>query len=309
MDAQAQSTHAELLFDGACGFSLRAAVSDVTALIPFLFPFGEGKLHLRYAAAVEIHAQRDERVTFLMHLADQTPNFFAVQEQLARPRRLVIPAVSEFIRADVHVVEPHFAIFYASEAVANVGCGGTQGLHFSAREHNARFEGLMNMVVVACFAVGRYQAILVLTHSVSPPPTGVSMDKLERDPGCITGVQSFHSQFQIYRLAHCNNDRQEKEDRRNDSRKPLQRSIEASCLIEEHLGSATDGSQTFSFALLEQNHNHESNGYDKLQNVQQRVQGAIAPPLRVKRTPLLYHSCRALTMNIRPSTAYDYAKL
>ena len=77
------------------------------------------------------------------------------------------------------------------------------------------------------------------------------------------------------------------------------RFIEAFSLVEEHLGSATDGSQTFSLAFLEQNHPDESNGYDKLQNVQQRVQGAIAPPFRVKRTPLLYHSCRALTMKIR----------
>src|SRR5438046_2225171 len=95
------------------------------------------------AIAREVHAQRDERVSLLPHLADEARDLLAVQQQLARAHRLVVHEVALGVRRDVHVLQPRLVPVDAHEAVAQVAPARADRLHLRAGRHHARLVRLI----------------------------------------------------------------------------------------------------------------------------------------------------------------------
>ena len=78
-----------------------------------------------------------------------------MEQELPRPQRVVVEAVSLVVGADVHADQKHLAVFNAAEAVLQVDLPLPQGLHFRSRQGDSRFVGFMNKIIVARFAVVR----------------------------------------------------------------------------------------------------------------------------------------------------------
>src|SRR6266436_7876228 len=88
---------------GARYLALRVSLRDRLSLVVLLLPSAQPELDLRVVAR-EVHAQRDQRVSLLAHLADEARDLFAMQQQLARSKGLVVHEVGLGIWRDVHVL-------------------------------------------------------------------------------------------------------------------------------------------------------------------------------------------------------------
>src|SRR3954453_5604426 len=120
------------------------AALDRLALVVVLLAFRKAHRHL-HAAVLEIEPRRDQRHPLLDGLADQLSDLVAVEQQLAAAQRLVLGIAAVAVRADVHVVQEHFAVLDAREAVAQVHTAFANGLPLGAEQHEARLEGLAQM--------------------------------------------------------------------------------------------------------------------------------------------------------------------
>ena len=76
-----------------------------------------------------------------------------MQQQLAPAQRLVIRIAAMAVRTDVDVVEKHFAVFDAGEAVAQVHASFANRLDLGAEQHQPRLEALEQVEVVKGFPV------------------------------------------------------------------------------------------------------------------------------------------------------------
>ena len=71
--------------------------------------FGQGKLHLDYAA-FEIQLQRNQRLPFFRHAADKTPDLRFVEQQASFAHGLVIEMGRVLIEINVDIVQKHLAV-------------------------------------------------------------------------------------------------------------------------------------------------------------------------------------------------------
>ena len=76
-----------------------------------------------------------------------------MQQQLARPARLVIEAVGLQIFGDIGVEEPDLAALLARIALPDRRLAAAQRLHLGAGQRDAGLEGLADLVVEARLAV------------------------------------------------------------------------------------------------------------------------------------------------------------
>src|SRR5487761_1672040 len=86
--------------EGAGHLALRVSVGNRLALVIRLAPARDRQLQFR-APSLEIQPQRHERETLLLGLGHQLLDLIAMEQQLARPRRLVVEAVALCIGSDV----------------------------------------------------------------------------------------------------------------------------------------------------------------------------------------------------------------
>jgi hypothetical protein len=63
-----------------------------------------------------------------------------VRQQLARALRIGHVERRLFVRADVQVVEPQFAVVHPREGVGEIRVARAERLHFRSDENEARFE-------------------------------------------------------------------------------------------------------------------------------------------------------------------------
>jgi len=129
--------------------------------VPFvkgLLAFCEADQHLG-PAANEIDLERDERETLLRHFPGKLADLFLMQQELARPERVVVRQIALGIVADVPVQQEHLLVLHDGVAVGQVREPQAQGLHFRADKGDPRFNSLFDEVVVVRFAVRGYCAI------------------------------------------------------------------------------------------------------------------------------------------------------
>src|SRR5438105_15000237 len=85
-------------------FSLGVPFRDRLALVELALASGQADLDLGMVAG-EVNAQRDERVTLLLDLADQARDLLAVQHELARTQRVMVLDVALSIWRCVNVLQ------------------------------------------------------------------------------------------------------------------------------------------------------------------------------------------------------------
>src|SRR5258708_13956305 len=89
--------------------ALPVAILDRLALVVGLLAGDQGDLDLGAAARIEIELQRHDRAALALDGADQLVDLLAVQQELARPARLMIEAVARGVFGDVGIDQPGFA--------------------------------------------------------------------------------------------------------------------------------------------------------------------------------------------------------
>ena len=93
----------------AGALALPVAVLDGLALVVRLLAGDQRDLDLGAAARVEIDLQRHDGAALALDGADQLADLLAMQQQLARPARLVIEAVARGVFRDMGVDQPGLA--------------------------------------------------------------------------------------------------------------------------------------------------------------------------------------------------------
>ena len=75
-------------------------------------------------------------------------DFLGVQQELARPFRLVVEAIALAVFRNIGVVEDHLAVAVGGGvALGDIGLAGAQGFDLGAGQGDARLESLADLVV------------------------------------------------------------------------------------------------------------------------------------------------------------------
>jgi len=91
-----------------------------------------------------------------------------MQQQLSRSFRLVILEIAMGVLVNVRVVQPHLIIIDPRKCIAYLSTTRPQRLDLGAVEHDARFEGLQDMIVPPRFGVGENVCHKRGTQKVAP---------------------------------------------------------------------------------------------------------------------------------------------
>jgi hypothetical protein len=92
----------------------------------------------------------------------------AMHEQFARTIGVVgADAVSELVRRDVHTIEPHLTVENAGERLCDLGVPFAERLDLAAAEHDARLEGVDDVVVAVRAAVTRDEFVARFVGAVA----------------------------------------------------------------------------------------------------------------------------------------------
>src|SRR5438445_1972969 len=148
---------------GPRDFAFGVALGDRLSLVVLLLATRESYLHLRVVAR-KVHAQRNERISLLAHLADQARDLLAVQQQLARPHRLVVHDVGLLVRRDMHVLQPRrvAAAVDSYEPIAEVRGSVAHRFDLGPGELDPSLELLVYEVVVVSAPIDRNVALALI---------------------------------------------------------------------------------------------------------------------------------------------------
>src|ERR1051326_588916 len=140
--------------NGACHFPFGVATPSGLPLVVQLFALAERQRHLRYSVA-EVELERNERQPLPFDGSDETTDFLAMEQQLARSLGFVVRITAPFIGRDVHVDEEDLAIANDSVRVSNVGFAVPERFHLSAGENDAGLPRIEDLVIKSRALVAR----------------------------------------------------------------------------------------------------------------------------------------------------------
>jgi hypothetical protein len=139
-------------FEHPVHLPLLLAVADALALVELAFALGQGKRDLGLAG-FEVELQRHQRVSLLVRFGVQARDLPFVQEELSHPQGLMVVVVGKGVGADVHLVEPDFAVLDLGVGVFQVGFPQPQGLNLGAGQHEPGLVLVDDEVIVPRLAV------------------------------------------------------------------------------------------------------------------------------------------------------------
>src|ERR1700730_11062085 len=142
--------------------ALPVAILDRLALVVGLLAGDQGDLDLGAAARIEIELQRHDGAALALDGADQLVDLLAVQQELARPARLMIEAVARGVFGDVGIDQPGLAALLGDIGFGDRAAPPAQRLDLGAGQRQPSLEGLLDEVVVPRLAVlGHHRAVQV----------------------------------------------------------------------------------------------------------------------------------------------------
>src|ERR1044072_8560647 len=174
--------HSSLEF--ALDLAPHVAFGDLLTAVATLLAAGQGQLHLR-ARVLEVDPGRDQGQAPLRGLADQALDLRPVQEQLARPLRLVVLAAGRLIRGGGELAQPDLAVVDDRVGVSHLRFPVAQRLDLGAAQDDPRLELLDQHEFVAGAPVGgdvaggRLALLLPLLRHLPPP---AAPDRPGREP-------------------------------------------------------------------------------------------------------------------------------
>ena len=139
---------------GACHVALVVTLACVVAFVVEFLPLSEGQGNFS-APTLEIQFKRNESESLALDSADHLADLLAMQQELARARRLVVDVATAFVGRDMQVDEIDFAIANYAVCVGDVRLAIAQRFHFCPGERDAGFPGFQKLVVVRRPAVLR----------------------------------------------------------------------------------------------------------------------------------------------------------
>ena len=159
-----------LLTQRSLDVALGIALLGVFPLVVFLFPFAESDEHFG-EAIFRVDFQGHQDITVPFHESEQLVDFFALEQKLASPGRIVrIAPIPLFIRADVHVVNEGLPLADGGKAVGNVRPARADRFDFGSGEDDARLVRFLDKIVVGSFFILRKRLVkCLLGHQRSLP--------------------------------------------------------------------------------------------------------------------------------------------
>src|SRR5215213_4060175 len=140
--------------------ALPVAVLDGLALVMRLLAGDQGDLDLGAAARVEIDLQWHDGAALALDGAYELVDLGAMQQELARPARLVIEPVARGVDRDVGIDQPGLAALFRHVGFSDRAAAAAQRFHLGAGQCEPGLEGLLDEVVVPRLAVlGHYRAV------------------------------------------------------------------------------------------------------------------------------------------------------
>src|ERR1044071_8373512 len=140
--------------------ALPVAILDGLALVVRLLAGDQRDLDLGAAARIEIDLQRHDGAALALDGAYELVDLGAMQQELARPARLVIEAVARGVDRDVGVDQPGLAALFRHVGFGDRAAPAAQRLHLGAGQSEPGLEDLLDEVIVPRLAVlGHYRAV------------------------------------------------------------------------------------------------------------------------------------------------------
>jgi two-component system response regulator RegX3 len=151
--------------EGALDLSVGVPLGDVAALVAQLLTPPQSDLDLG-PAVLEVETCRHERQASLAHPTGETIDLAPVEQQLAIPLRIVVRDATLVIGGDVETDEPELTTALLGESLLKRDPPLAQRLHLGAREHEACFDALEQLVLVTGTpVVGDQPRALLSDHS------------------------------------------------------------------------------------------------------------------------------------------------
>src|SRR5579859_775948 len=140
--------------DRALDLALGIALGDRVALVVLALALCQRQLQLDLAVLV-VQPEWDQRVAAHARLGREPADLPRVQQEFARPPRLVVPAVALFEQRDVGIPQPDLAFVGAGVGVAQVDVARANRLDFRAQQGEASLDGFEDVVVVVRLPIAR----------------------------------------------------------------------------------------------------------------------------------------------------------
>ena len=141
------------MLEHAVDAALVLAFLDSLALVVLAFTAGSGDDQLGQASLVDEQAQGHDGDTGLLGVTGNASDFLTVEQQFAVTVCRVVVVRTVTVLCDIHVLDPNLAVDDHAIGVGQAALALTDGLDLGTREHNARSEGLDNLVIERRLAV------------------------------------------------------------------------------------------------------------------------------------------------------------
>src|SRR5215831_6329449 len=145
-------------------FDFPACLTGLDRLSTVVLPLAprETDFDLGMSALGEVYAERNQRKSLLLGLADQFVDFFPMQQQLSGPGRIMVHNIPVAIGTDVALMQKEFALADGGVTVLQVHASFPEGLHFRPLEHDAGFKLLFDEIIVVGLPIGRHHLLLIV---------------------------------------------------------------------------------------------------------------------------------------------------
>ncbi len=144
-----------MLAERTADITVGIALGNGVTLVVFSLAAAKTKLQL-HPAVLEVNLQRNERIPLTGNKTVQLADFVLVQQQLLGAHRILVENVPLIIGADVHALDPDFAIADLCPGFLQVYAPLPNTLDLSAEERQTAFVLLLHEIIVPGLAILRH---------------------------------------------------------------------------------------------------------------------------------------------------------
>src|SRR4030043_1803355 len=112
----------------------------------------KSKMHL-HLSIDKVKLDRNERISLLLHFADEAFDLLFVEEEFPRPQWIVIQPVRLGIRADMSIDKKNLALFDIAITISQVALSLPQGFDLRSKKGDPGPVRLFDKVVMKCLFV------------------------------------------------------------------------------------------------------------------------------------------------------------